>query len=90
MKYSWRFDSRAAKQFGKLDKPVQRRIYNWLELNISGIENPRMFGKALEGELKTLWRYRVGKYRIIADIVDDEFVVVVLKTSKRDDVYRNK
>ncbi|WP_224172908.1 type II toxin-antitoxin system RelE family toxin [Leuconostoc gelidum] len=49
-----------------------------------------MFGKALEGELKTLWHYRVGKYRVVADIVDDEFVVVVLKTSKRDDVYRNK
>lgn len=90
MTYSWKFDSKAAKQFSKLDKPVQRRIYNWLELNINGIENPRMFGKALEGEFKTLWRYRIGKYRIIADIVDDEFVVIVLKTSKRDDVYRNK
>ncbi|GMA05143.1 hypothetical protein GCM10025878_02140 [Leuconostoc gasicomitatum] len=45
--------------------------------------------------MKTLWhyrvgKYRVGKYRVAADIVDDEFVVVVLKTSKRDDVYRNK
>nr|WP_263432200.1 type II toxin-antitoxin system RelE/ParE family toxin [Leuconostoc gelidum] len=69
---------------------IQRRISNWLGLHISGIESPRIFGKALEGELKTLWRYRVGKYRVIADIVDDEFVVVVLKTSKRDDVYRNK
>ncbi|CAK1223679.1 MULTISPECIES: type II toxin-antitoxin system RelE family toxin [Fructobacillus] len=90
MRYRWKFDRKAEKQFEKLDKPVQRRLYNWLELNISGTNNPRLFGKALEGEFKTLWRYRVGKYRIIADIVDDEFVVVVLKTDKRSDVYRNK
>ncbi|CAK1240849.1 type II toxin-antitoxin system RelE family toxin [Fructobacillus tropaeoli] len=90
MRYRWKFDKKAEKQFEKLDKPVQRRLYNWLELNISGTNNPRLFGKALEGEFKTLWRYRVGKYRIIADIVDDEFVVVVLKTDKRSDVYRNK
>lgn len=90
MRYRWKFDRKAEKQFEKLDKPVQRRLYNWLELNISGKNNPRLFGKALEGEFKTLWRYRVGKYRIIADIVDDEFVVVVLKTDKRSDVYRNK
>ncbi|CAK1245635.1 mRNA-degrading endonuclease RelE [Fructobacillus tropaeoli] len=79
MRYRWKFDKKAEKQFEKLDKPVQRRLYNWLELNISGTNNPRLFGKALEGEFKTLWRYRVGKYRIIADIVDDEFVVVFLK-----------
>jgi mRNA interferase RelE/StbE len=90
VKYSWKFDSKVIKQFDRLDKPVQRRIFNWLELNINGTENPRIFGKALEGEFKTLWRYRIGKYRIIADIVDNEFVVVVLKTGKRDDVYRNK
>ncbi|GAO99696.1 type II toxin-antitoxin system RelE family toxin [Fructobacillus ficulneus] len=90
MKYSWKFDSKAEKQFSKLDYPVQRRIYNWLETNISSGKNPRIYGKALEGEFKTLWRYRVGKYRIIADIIDDEFIVVVLKTGKRSDIYQNK
>lgn len=39
---------------------------------------------------KTLWRYRVGAFRMIVDIVDNEFVVLVLKTAKRNDVYKNK
>lgn len=45
-------------------------------------------GKALEGDLGNFWRYRVGKYRIIADIKNDRFLVTVLKTDKRNDVYK--
>jgi mRNA interferase RelE/StbE len=48
MTYHWKFDSKAAKQFYKLDKLVQRRLYNWLQLNINHTDNPRVFGKALE------------------------------------------
>lgn len=32
----------------------------------------------------------IGSYRIIADIKDDVFTVVVVKPSKRNDVYKNK
>lgn len=47
-------------------------------------------GKPLEGELGTLWRYLVGSYRIIADIQDEVFTVVVVKAGKRNDVYKRK
>jgi mRNA interferase RelE/StbE len=87
--YNWSFDAKAEKQFSKLDRPVQIRILAWMESNIQGCENPRLFGKALEGEYENLWRYRVGKYRLIADIQDKAFNVLVVKVSKRSDVYRN-
>ncbi|WP_057753454.1 type II toxin-antitoxin system RelE family toxin [Weissella kandleri] len=90
MKYSVNFDKKALKEFRKLDKPVQKRIVTWLEQHISGSENPRLLGKALEGNFNTLWRYRVGNYRIIADIKDDEFIVLIVKTGKRNDVYKSR
>lgn len=90
MKYSVNFDKKALKEFRKLDKPVQKRIVTWLEQHISGSENPRLLGKALEGNFNTLWRYRVGNYRIIADIKDDEFIVLIVKTGKRNDIYKSR
>ncbi|MDR1088451.1 MAG: type II toxin-antitoxin system RelE/ParE family toxin [Coriobacteriales bacterium] len=87
-KYSWSFDEKAEKQFRKLDTPIQVRILKWMESNIQGCENPRLFGKALEGEYENLWRYRIGKYCLVADIKEGIFKVLVVKVGKRSDVYR--
>lgn len=88
--FDWTFDEKADKKFQKLDVMVQRRIVTWLNKNITNSIDPRLFGKALEGEFQTLWRYRVGKYRIIADIKDDKFLVLVVKAGKRNDVYQKR
>ena len=85
MKFSWEFDIKAKKSFDKLDMPVKVRIIKWLNVNIKDCENPRLFGKALEGDLRNYWRYRVGKYRILADIKDEVFTVLVIKVDKRSD-----
>lgn len=91
MRYTWSFNQKALKDFKKsLDKPVQRRIINWLDKHVEGSDNLRIWGKPLEGELGTLWRYWVGSYRIIADIQDEVFTVVVVKAGKRNDVYKRK
>jgi mRNA interferase RelE/StbE len=87
-KYTWQFDPRAEKSFSKLDKPIRQRIIKWLNANIEECENPRLFGKAFEGNLKDFWRYRVGKYRILADIQDGVFTVLVIKVDKRSDIYQ--
>jgi len=88
--FTWEFNKEGYKSFKKLDKQVQRQIVKYLETNIQGSDNPRLLGKALEGNLSNFWRYRVGKYRIIADIQDNKFKVVVVRTNKRNDVYKKK
>ncbi|WP_353989451.1 type II toxin-antitoxin system RelE/ParE family toxin [Pediococcus argentinicus] len=88
--YDWSFDKKALKELKNLDKPIQIRIVKWLDEHIQGTDSPRVWGKALEGDKKTLWRYRVGKYRLIVDINDHIFNVLVLKTAKRNEVYQNK
>lgn len=89
MKYTWSFNKKAYKQFQKtIDRPVQVCIVKWLNTHIQDSPNHRIWGKALEGSMRTLWRYRVGDYRIIADIQDDVFVVVIIKVGKRNDIYK--
>lgn len=37
-----------------------------------------------------LWRYRVGDYRIAADIEDDVLVILVVDVDHRSKVYRTR
>ena len=62
-------------------------IRTWIEKNLINTENPRIKGKALTSDLKGLWRYRVGDYRILADIQDDKIVILILDIGHRSKIY---
>ena len=68
----------AKKQLKNLDFTVQKRIAKFID-NLEGLENPRIKGKSLAGNLIGFWRYRVGDYRIICDIVDNEITIYILR-----------
>jgi len=78
----------AERQLRKLDPPVRRRILDWLEDRIEGCKNPRHFGQPLKGGRESLWRYRVGDYRMICDIRDEHLVVLALAVGHRREIYR--
>jgi mRNA interferase RelE/StbE len=77
----------AEKQLRKLDRPIQRRLIDWLEDRIDGCKNPRHFGEPLRGEMAGLWRYRVGDFRIIGEIQDQQLVVLALAVGHRREIY---
>ena len=54
-----------------------------------GCENPRIHGKGLTSNRSGEWRYRVGDYRIIVEIQDNEVIVLVLNIGHRSSVYDN-
>jgi mRNA interferase RelE/StbE len=85
----WRveFDRDAARDLRKLGAPAQRLILRYLRQRIATAENPRRFGRALTGDLKGLWRYRIGDYRIVAAIEDDRLIVLVVTVGHRREVY---
>ncbi len=87
MIYSIKFSPHAAKQFGKFDKQTQRSISSYLD-KIIAADNPCDFGKVLTGDKAGLWRYRVGKYRIICKIHEKELVIEVITVNKCDKVYK--
>ena len=88
MSYRVDFDGKAAREFKKLEAIIQRQILQWLKKHVEGTDNPRQFGKALQGKLKGLWRYRIGKYRVIVQIRDEALVVLVVTAGIRSEVYR--
>ena len=78
-----RFD----KAFKKLDKQTQRIIKTWIDKNLDGCENPRLHGKGLTANRSGQWRYRVGDYRILAEIRDNEIVLILIDVGHRSTIY---
>lgn len=87
MNYKVDYTKSAIKKLKALDKPVRSMVLNWIEKNLIGCSNPRQHGKALVGNHSGKWRYRVGDYRIIADILDDKIVILVLNVGHRKEIY---
>jgi mRNA interferase RelE/StbE len=87
---AWTIDytQTARNQLKKLDKPVARRIVDFLDDRVAKQEDPRTLGKALTGPLGTLWRYRVGDYRVICEIQHGAVTILVIRIGHRREVYR--
>lgn len=86
--WSLKFSKRADKQLSKMDPGVRRIIVAWLLKNIDGCEDPRAHGKGLTGNRSGQWRYRVGDYRILCEIRDNDLVVLALEVGHRREVYK--
>lgn len=80
------FSANVLKQLKKLDKPTSSRIVAYMA-EVSKLKNPRERGKMLVGNLLGFWRYRVGDYRILCRIKDDELVISVVEVGHRREVY---
>ena len=87
MKYRVVFTEKSKKQLSKLDKSVSALIIGWIEKNIEGCENPQIHGKGLLGNKSGQWRYRIGDYRVICQIRDEEVIILVLEVGHRKHIY---
>ncbi len=87
MSWAYSFNDEALKLLRKVGPEGRRRIIAYLDSNIAGCEDPRMFGKRLKGDFSELWRFRTGHYRIIAQLRDQELVIAVVRVGHRRDVY---
>lgn len=86
MTWTIEFKSKANKSLQQLDKSIQIRIVDFLD-NLALQNNPRLQGKALTGQYAGLWRYRVGDYRIICNIKDNQLTILVLQLGHRKNIY---
>jgi mRNA interferase RelE/StbE len=88
---SWKIElsGTAERNLEKLDAQVTRRILKYLYERVSKLDDPRSLGEALKGsELGELWRYRVGDYRIIAQLEDNLLRVLIVRIGHRREIYR--
>ena len=87
-KYKVVFTDKAKKQFKKLDKHIELLLIGWIEKNLEGCSNPRLHGKALIADKTGKWRYRIGNYRLIAQIEDDKIIILILNVGHRREIYK--
>ena len=87
MKYDVEYSKIAMNTIKKMDSSTSKLIRTWIEKNLINTENPRIKGKALTGDLKGLWHYRVGDYRILAEIQDAKIVILILDIGHKSKIY---
>ena len=88
---AWRIEigDKAKKDLAALDKVVAKRITAFLRERIAQLDDPRSIGEALKGsKLGAFWKYRVGNYRIVANIKDSALRILVVRIGNRKEVYR--
>lgn len=51
-------------------------------------DTPQIFGKGLKGNKAGLWRYRIGNYRLICEIIDNKLIILVLTVGHRREIYK--
>ena len=78
MSYHVETTARFDKEFQKLDKYTQQIIKSWIGKNLQNCENPRAHGKGLTANKSGQWRYRIGDYRLLCLIQDQELIILAL------------
>lgn len=87
MGWTIKFTAKADKQLRKMDKGTQKLILNWIEKNLVDCSDPRAKGKGLTSNRSGEWRYRIGSYRIICELQDEQLIILTLEIGHRRDVY---
>ena len=83
MSYKSVFTRGFTKEFDKLPKTIKEQVLKGLEKTVA---DPYR-GTKLQGKLAGLWRWRVGKYRVIYTIDEKEKNIVFLDVGLRKSIY---
>ena len=83
MAYRINYKSSVEKDIRSISKEEISRIFDKIESDL--LKNPFAYPK-LKGEFKSLRKFRIGKYRIVYTVNENE--IIILKIGHRKDIYR--
>ena len=87
MRYQIVFTKSAKKKFDKLDYSTRLILTKWIAKHLENAKDPRLSGKALSANRAGQWRYRIGDYRLIAEIEDDKLIILFIDVGHRREIY---
>ena len=87
MGYRIMIPDRVNKKILRFDKNTRKLLYDYISKNLKDTDNPRLYGKALTGNLKGLWRYRIMDYRLIVVIQDEQLIIIAVDFEHRSKIY---
>lgn len=85
--WSIKFSPEFEKEWDKTDPSIQKKVIHFFTERLQTEEHPKSFAKPLTGNLKNFWRFRIGDYRVICNLIEDERVIYLLRIAHRRDVY---
>ena len=85
MKYTVRISPPAKTQIKKLPEQIQKRIVAQIR-DLEFIPRPSTVEKLWSND--NLYRVRIGDYRIIYQINDQELTIIIAKVAHRKNIYR--
>ena len=86
--YQLLFLTSAKKEFKKLDTVAQKHIKEKLILLSQNPDSVKNNIKALHGNHRGKFRFRVGDYRVILQKEDDMLIVTIVSVGHRKDIYK--
>lgn len=86
MNYSIRIKRSAARELGRIHPDDRMRVIR----AIDRLAEQPLTGSVLKGGLRGLRRVRIGRYRVLYEVLDDELVVLVIRVSHRREAYRSR
>ena len=84
--HRYKFSKKALADLKKLPKQTQRLIVRKLEYFVSG-NNPLLFAKNLTNYSLGQYRFRIGDYRVIAEIDSGQKKIQIVFVGHRKNVY---
>ena len=88
--YRVEIDMHLARRIKKLDRQVRLLLDSYIKTHLAGATDPGKYGRPLAGGLKGLWRYGIGDWRLIVQIVVEKLLILALEFAGRGSVYRDK
>lgn len=79
------FAKGVSKNFAKLERSVQKRIQIKLQYWFR-LDDPLQFSNHLVGYFPPHYRFRIGEYRVIGRMENDDFVVIAI--GHRREIYK--
>ena len=78
MSYRVEFSGQTIERLKRMDQQTAKIVLRWVEGYLEDCEDPRRHGKGLAGRRGGIWRYRIGRYRLVAEIRDEEQRVLLV------------
>jgi mRNA interferase RelE/StbE len=88
MSYAIKFYKEAVKNIKKLDKTTRNRILDHINILAQNPRNKELDVKKMQGT-QNQFRLRVGSFRIVYSLIDEELIIIIIRVGSRGDVYKN-
>ena len=85
-----KFSTRAVKSLKRIDRPNQELILKFMTEKVANQPDPVSLAKKLSGNLGDFYRFRLGDYRIVCEVQNQELIILILQIGHRQNIYQRK